>query len=312
MDQDPNNPSRNRLAPGFNEASLIHAIEESGYPLQGIVADKLNGEFTIVEEWGFIDRDTQEHRSLDVFAFKIMPTEGEIRPCVALLIECKRSIHPYVFFKNVVDREIPRFPKVEGLTRNSITVHESSGKRLSEASGAAVLGLSELAFIHPGPPRCSAFTKAIAQGAKVSVSGSDPFNKMIMPLVKASDHASSLYKAHDNPDRLYPTIILCVSVLDSPILLVNSPAEASRPILTPWVRVPRQEAQPDRRGVNYVYYVIDVVHVDFFDSFLSNHLMPFVSEFESRVHHQAPVLFKSGTVEDLDNWRWDQIKPGAI
>jgi hypothetical protein len=309
VNQSPHNPAGNKLGPGINEPNLIRAIETSGYPLQGVVADKLKSTFGVTEEWGYIDRDTQEHRSLDVFAFKKLLADGDVQPSLVLLIECKRSIHPYIFFKNVVDREIPRFPQIAGLTRNAITIHESSGKRLSETSGMAVLGLAELPFVRPGPPHCSAFTMAIAQGDKVTVSGTDPFNSVILPLVKAMDHATSLYKAEPNPTRLYPTLILGLSVLDAPILVVNSPREASTPVLMPWVRVRRQEAQPDRDRIKYMHYAVDLVHVDFFDEFIADHLTPFADEFVSRVKKQSTILFKSGTVELLDNWRWDKIKP---
>lgn len=309
MDKSPDNPSGNKLASGISESNLIRAIESSGYPLQGVVASKLQAEFGVTEEWGYIDRDTQELRSLDVFAFKKFGDEGDLQPHLVLLIECKRSIHPYVFFKNVVDRKIPRFPKIAGLTRSSITVHESSGNRSCETSGADVLGLAELPFIRPGPPHCSAFAKAVAQGEKVTLSGSEPFNSLILPLVKATEHASSLYAAESRPTRLFPTLILCFSVLDAPILLVNSPSEASRPFLAPWVRVQRQEPHQDLGRTRQVHYVVDVVHVDFLDEFISHQLMPFVDEFVSRAEKQKTVLFKSGTVEDLDNWRWDNIKP---
>jgi hypothetical protein len=194
-------------------------------------------------------------------------------------------------------------------SHNAVTIHESSGKRLSEISGVAVLGLAELPFVHPGLPHRSAFTMAISQGDKVTVSGTDPFNAVILPLVKAMDHATSLYKAESNPTRLYPTLILGLSVLDAPILVVNSPREASTPALMPWVRVRRQEAQPDRDRIKYMHYAVDLIHVDFFDEFIADHLTPFADEFVSRVKKQSTILFKSGTVANLDNWHWDKIKP---
>jgi hypothetical protein len=293
----------------MNEPTLIHAIETSGYPLQGVVADKLKSAFGVTEEWGYIDRDTHEHRSLDVFAFKRLLTDGDVQPSLVLLIECKRSIHPYVFFRDVVDRQIPRFPQIAGLTRSAVTIHESSGQRLRETTGAAMLGLAELPFVRPGPPHCCAFTMAIAQGDKVSVSGTDPFNSVILPLVKAMDHAASLYKPDSDTTRLYPTLLLGVSVLDAPMLIVNSPREASAPVLMPWVRVRRQEAQPDRDGIQYMHYAVDVVHVEFFDQFIVEHLTPFTDQFVSRARKQSTILFKSGTVANLDNWHWDKVQP---
>lgn len=309
MNQTPNNPAGNKLGAGTDEPMLIRAIETSGYPLQGILADKLKGTFEVTEEWGYIDRDTQEHRSLDIFAFRKLATDGDVRPCLVLLVECKRSRHPYVFFRNVVNREIPGFPELAGLARYSITVKESSGKRMSMPAGSDLLGLDELPFVRPGPPHCSAFAKAIAEGKKVTMSGTDPSNSLILPLVKAMDHATSLYRV--TPAPLHPTLILCLSVIDAPVMVVTSPREASTPLFTPWVRVPRQEAHPEHNRINYKYYVVDLVHIDFFDAFLSDHLTPFVDEFASRAKKQSKILFKGGTVQNLDNWRWDEIIANA-
>jgi hypothetical protein len=302
VNQTPNNPAGNKLGAGIDEPALIRAIETSGYPLQGVVADKLKSTFGVTEEWGYIDRDTQEHRSLDVFAFRKLATDGEVQPCVVLLVECKRSRHPYVFFQNVVDRKIPGFPQVAGLIR--ITVKDSNKRRFMPA-GPEILGLDDLPFVRPGPPHCSAFTKAIAEGKKVTVSGTDAFNSLILPLVKAMDHAASLYQAPTSP--LQPTLILCLSVIDAPVLVVTSPREASAPLFTPWVRVPRQEAHPEHHRINQKYYVVDLVHIDFFDAFLSDHLTPFLEEFASRLKKQSKILIKGGTVQNLDSWRWDEI-----
>jgi hypothetical protein len=73
----------------------------SGYPLQAVVAEKLmDAGFKVVEEWGFIDKDTKEQRSLDILAFKKLRNDKDtVIPSLTLLIECKRTIHPFVFFK---------------------------------------------------------------------------------------------------------------------------------------------------------------------------------------------------------------------
>ena len=74
----------------------------SGYPLQGIVAEKMEfAGFKVTEEWGYIDNDTREHRSLDLFASRGLESNAaaKVIPRLDLLIECKRTIHPYVFSK---------------------------------------------------------------------------------------------------------------------------------------------------------------------------------------------------------------------
>ena len=230
-------------------------------------------------------------------------------PYVTLLIECKRSTHPHVFFKNVIDRDIPKFPKIAGITHKSVTLHEREGNRGCETSAAEVLGLVELPFIASGPPRCSAFARGVSNGEKVKLSGTVPFNSLILPLVKAIDHTSSMYTSDANAQRLYPILILAIGVLDAPMLVVEDPSNASEPAMTPWTRVLRQEAYVEHRWINHRHYVIDAVHIDFFDDFVSNHLMPFIDEFSARAKTQEAILFQGGVVPNLNSWRWDEIQP---
>ncbi|MGA9393662.1 MAG: hypothetical protein WBV69_24735 [Candidatus Sulfotelmatobacter sp.] len=308
MDQSSDNPAGNKLGASINEPNLVRAIRGSGYPLQGVVAYGLKGSFRVAEEWGYIDRDTKEHRSLDIFASKMTPAEGTVQPGLALLVECKRSINPYVFFRNVIDREILGFPKIGGLTGSTMFLKEMKSNRVLQTLGTVTLGLAELPFVRPGPPHCSAFAMATAQGDKVQMSGEDPYKSLILPLTKAMDHAVGLYQAGDHPTSLYPTIILAVAILDAPILVVDNPRDPA-PALTPWVRVPRQEARANHAWGSHVYYVVDMVHADFLDQFISTHLIPFFDEFASRSIKLSSVLFKGGAVENLDRWRWDEVKP---
>lgn len=143
------NPSSNKIPLGIKEPVLLKAIEFSGYPLQGITASKLLAAFNVTEEWGYIDRDSKERRTIDIFAFKTLSDNKtlNIQPTLLLLIECKRSEHPYVFFQNVTDRQIPRFPQIVGIPRNIVSIHEQDSNRYQECSGDIVLGLNALSFV---------------------------------------------------------------------------------------------------------------------------------------------------------------------
>jgi hypothetical protein len=114
----PGNPSRNRIPIGIKEQTLIDSIEKSGYPLQGVVANKLlTRAFHVTEEWGYADRDTHDARSLDVAAYHGLGSEraAAVNPCLFLLIECKRSTHPYVFFRTTTHSDISWFPHIADL-----------------------------------------------------------------------------------------------------------------------------------------------------------------------------------------------------
>lgn len=114
------NPVRNALHDGLPLEDLKQLVRHSGYPLQAAVAKAMQEHFNVTEEWGYPDRNTQEHRSLDVYGFKILPEQSRngrpVRTYVVLLVECKQSVLPYFFFQSVTyeDRPIPMFPTIAG------------------------------------------------------------------------------------------------------------------------------------------------------------------------------------------------------
>src|SRR5690606_21024989 len=114
---------------GMEESELGTAIDASGYPLQGAVAKLMRDQFNVTEEWGYIDRDTKEHRSLDLFAGRVLcdanSNQGNVKPRLAILIECKRSRHPYVFFRSLTRKYIPSFPRIVGVPGGRIQVSET-------------------------------------------------------------------------------------------------------------------------------------------------------------------------------------------
>jgi hypothetical protein len=310
MNQSESNPAENKLPSGMKEAELVRSITTSGFPLQGVVAHHLRANYGVTEEWSYIDRDTKDLRSLDVFAFRRLATEDSVTPNAALLIECKSSIHPYVFFQNAVNRPFP-FPTLCGL--RSVNIRQQSGREGThqECRAALVLGLAETPF-GDKPPVCSAFTQAIANGDKVNVSGTDPFNSIVMPLVKATDHAIMLYndRRSANDDKLFPALILNVCVMDAPMIVVGNPDDAQSVRLEPWVRVLRQEAKPDNHRVRYAHYVVDVVHRGFLNEFFDTHVEEFLGEYSRRLFNKADILRSGGVVPDLDNWTWKDVSGG--
>jgi hypothetical protein len=306
------NPSANTLHGGVNEQALLEAIDKSGYPLQGIVASKLHPTFFVTEEWGYIDRDTGEHRALDLHAYKPLGKKRieieplEMCPAILMLIECKRAVHPLVFFQNAVAQSIPNFPAVCGL-KGRISIDDAKGTT-AYVPGPQALSLDQLPFVS-SVCLCSSFSRAVLSGSKIELSGSEVFNGLILPLVKAFDHAEALHQPSQNSIPLFPTLVLCVGVIDAPMLLVESPDLAKDPVMTPWVRVVRQEAATESNSwQRYRYYGIDVVHIGYFDAFIREHVMPAATEFSARALKMSDVLLRGGQADDLTNFTWDQIR----
>jgi hypothetical protein len=135
--------------------------------------------------------------------------------------------------------------------------------------GITVAWLGPSPFCQAGPATCAAFSRAEVNGEKVELSGSDLFNRVVMPLANASDHAMRTFGHPGGNEIVYPQLIFCIAVLDAPMLLVESPEQWSDPILNPWVRVIRQEPNIDQFTEGPIrHYGVDLVHVDFFDTFI--------------------------------------------
>lgn len=305
------NPIDNTIPPGMSEEGLQDALTRSGYPLQGLVSERLLPDWRVLEEWGYIDPSSEQHRSLDIFAYlDRAKTEGSSRIGAVLLIECKRSIHPYVFFRSIPENFPYRFPSIAGV-RGMLRVENQAGNRSQDVPACEILGLQDHGFVRSGPPRCATFTRATASGKKVTISGTEPFHSVVLPLARARDHYLSLRKPPRDPNRLFPDVVLTIAVFDAPMMLVDDPARPRDPVFVPWVRIVRREADPSaskHRGGWYRFYTVDVVHIAFFPKYLKEHVEPFIEEFQSRAERSLENLKKGGKVPSIDSWEWHQVR----
>jgi hypothetical protein len=228
---------------------------------------------------------------------------------LAILIECKRSGSPYVFFRSATDRRSPDFPAVYGLEKAGIDI-AVDGQGSSNAFATKAFGLDEMKFVLSGPPMVSTFAKTELKGEKATLSGEDVYSGILMPLIGAMKQASSFVLGWHSGGKKYPAVTLGVCVLDAPMLLADARKRPHDLTLTPWVRIARQEIVTDAHpGSGKVrFYAFDIVHLDFFRKFLDDYLLPFANEYGERVKQMLGVIKRgSGTVQSND-WRWSDIK----
>jgi len=160
MKASPDNPTSNQLPAGVSLDQLVSAARESGYPLQTVVATTLlDHNFTVVEEWGYPDRETAEHRSLDVYAeLELSTRSAALMPKVRLLIECKRSELPYTFFVPAAPSVPLQFPTIIGLGTAKMQLHKANSS--TSVPFAKVLCCKDFKFVNPGPTIAAAFSRA--------------------------------------------------------------------------------------------------------------------------------------------------------
>lgn len=140
MQQAAGNPASNKLGVGVTEAALRDAIASSGYPMQAAVVaafkkasgrrwpeDDQTAWVTVQEEWTYLDQDADQVRAIDALAeVHMWPAHSKqqprIRPVLSLLVECKQSELPHVFFTRS-DRFRPQFPTTTGFPHSEVTLH---------------------------------------------------------------------------------------------------------------------------------------------------------------------------------------------
>ena len=161
------NPPSNALKPGIALSDVVEAITSSGYPLQSVVATKLRKHFGVQEEWSFVDHDERVLRSIDMIAERRMwdsENQKRIRPTLNLIVECKRSELPYVFFLSGVRVWTPRFPAFAGLAHDGIIVTTDDDPSTSAYDVVQALSLEGHAFLTSDVTFCTTFSRCERQG----------------------------------------------------------------------------------------------------------------------------------------------------
>lgn len=282
------NPESNKLEGGVSETLLQSAIERSGYPLQAVVVDSVtealrgeNDHFAVQEEWSYIDADTDQVRRLDAVIscrFGALESRAEygqpsdpsdhLRVALDLLIECKQSDLPFVFF--VRDGLGCRAPTVLGLPHPDL--HLIMGDDLARVGMSATdcLGLYDLAFAE-APATAVGFARTHRKGKELELSGEDSFRGLALPLAKAFQHYREVTK--QKPHHLFFDIrsVVPVAVLRAPMVAVSMVDGSPSMKAVPWIRVVQTDVALDDpfNGVRADAHFFDAVHVDYLPQYVT-------------------------------------------
>jgi hypothetical protein len=291
MQSEPTNTPENVLGAGITEKQILEAVRKSGYPLQTVVASSLQIDFRVQEEWSFVDSDGGALRTLDIWAARRMfdlrnENQPFVRPTLDLLIECKQSDLPYVFFISATGPWLREFPYFAGLAQDRIVLKTDDDPSTYEETILGALSLSEHPFVRDDAEPCVTFSKCVRKGEKIELSGTEAFQSTVLPLIKALKY----FKKQEAPSataRYFDCHIpLAIAVLDALMIAARIQGEKHSLSLTPWVRVVRYEAVDaalfhDRMQT----FGIDIVHKSFFERYLQRNAIPFAQRF-------APLAIK--------------------
>jgi hypothetical protein len=295
MSDQPANPPANALPPGVTESLVADAVRASGYPLQTKVAALLSKQYHTVEEWAYRDDNTDKVRTLDVLATSSFGdhagNEFRVRPRLILLIECKQSDLPYVFFLH--RGSLPAaVPALTGLHSDSLTITTDDDASTWELPIFDALGLGEHPFL-TGPPTAASLSKCVRKGKGLELSGDEGYQSLILPLVTARDFHSSITLPPPTYYYFDVGVTLCVGVVDAPMIGASISDTGHELRLLPWVRVVRHLPSPTHdagRRQSGSFVPIDVVHAEFLEEYLVGHAVPFFETFAELCKKHAEEL----------------------
>jgi hypothetical protein len=316
MDSAKNNPRSNTLGLGVTDAAVTEAIKTSGYPLQLQVANLLQPTFSLQEEWSYPDPDHQTVRTIDIVAthhFEWPEPQPRARPAISLVVECKQSDLPYIFFISENRKYVPEFPLVAGSHGDDIVITSDDDPSSWHERTLSVLSLYSHPFLETNAPFCMTFSKCVRKGKEIILSGSDAYQGIIFPITKAMQHL----KAFHTPPKTayYFDIILVVglAVIDAPMVGVRVRPEGSpqaQAQLMPWVRVVRHNPRKGQHKSDRSEILgIDIIHKDYLETYLSEHVLPFANEYAKRVLKHANVLAEGrGFISGMGKDSWNNIE----
>ncbi len=163
------------------------------------------------------------------------------------------------------------------------------------------LGFLYKRFVSSPPAWSMSFAKYVRNSKQPELTGGDSFNALVLPLLK------SMYffrKSVDPPKtRVYFDCYLTfgIGVVDAPMIGLTASAKSSSLSYEPWVRVVRHQTTEDEPEwtEHSVPSVIDVVHKDYFPTYMRYHLLPFAKFCASMIEkHAEEVASGKGYVKD--------------
>ncbi len=307
------------LPAGVSLEDLVEAVRSSGYPLQGRVADAV-GELVgapmaaaIHEEWRYVDAESGRSRAIDVRCEIFPETTADlerVRPFVDLLIECKSSELPWLFFTRPGSGHTVALPRIAGLPSEELRIsdHKGGSWRLPAVQAC---GLIAEPFVLDAAPSAGSFARVRRKGKKLELSGTEGWESLTSPLLKAVDYLCEVTAPPATLRAFDARLVLPIAVLDAPMYQIGSDASGS-PQIEPisWVRVERHETPiPGSHPTRPRLSSFDVIQVDALSTYVPE-VLSFGDQFVRAVRrHQHSLADGHGFVPSMaDGFDHSQLR----
>ncbi|MCX4434495.1 hypothetical protein [Streptomyces mirabilis] len=316
-----------QLRAGLTGKDLYDVISRSGYPFQATVADTLRSAIAehskgalIQEEWGYVDTESGQTRAVDILAEVPLGSRKErnpllgARPTLSLILECKQSDLPYVFFmRNNPPASVIDFLQIAGTESARMRVFSANEEGAPGFSYYMTLhdvfGAWEFPFFEAPAPWAISLSKAVRK-PKADLTGEEAYRSITLPLMKAADHLKAITKKSGG-HRHVLRVIVCAAVVRAPMIGVHLHEGQPNLIAFPWFRVSHLEpakGQSGEMGPTGTVKYFDVVHEDHLNDYI-NVLMKSLNPLADRMDgHAQEILSGVGLCGPGDN-TWEDLKP---
>jgi hypothetical protein len=320
-----------QLKAGVTGEAILDAIRRSGYPLQAEISNILEAAISGMEmrartqeEWAYLDKDSDTVRALDIFA-EIYLTDDEVMKRtftshLHMLIECKQSELPYVFFlRGSPPGFSADFPEIAGINRDlKMFTQDNDLDPLGEHSVALsvydALAFYDFPTFEKPPFFAISLAKAARRGgSKLELTGEDAYRSLTLPLLKAADHLKSIMGSTGKPST-HPrcSLIAPIAVVDAPMIGVLYHEGKNLMISLPWVRMSYLEPGNDRDGwggrtdSDVRHY--DVIHKDFLEQYMKA-LVRDAKDAALRIEENSTVVVKgAGILPDREDNEYEILE----
>jgi len=284
----------------ISKEKILQCIKKSGYPFEQIVASCLEEvKWYPTLNYAFTDFETTVSREIDVLAEKHIWIESlskqQNQPLVRLnaelLIECKQTKSPLVFFcrpKQISDffctpnNEIVQYSGI----KSEVVVKPRNERDTYSFTASQFLRFGKLSHYSKSKEKATQFCKIYWKGKDLRADHAEVYQSFIVPLIKAVAYQKMLRRP--KPTWRYFDMYLHypIMIVKGDIFKVDSECKSIEGVNH--VELVRNYYSAKIGGT----YHIDVVSESYFRKFVDDVLMPSIKTMEKEVRKRDKALAK--------------------
>jgi hypothetical protein len=173
-----------------------------------------------------------------------------------------------------------------------------------------VLGLSKDDFVLNIAPCSMTFSKCVRSGKDIVLSGTESYQSLVLPLLTSLLHFGESETPPKTAMYFDGHLPFAIGVLDAPMIGVKVGDNSHESELIPWVRVFRHESyESEHQTERNKIFAIDIVHKDFFDTFVDDLLLPFAKKYADLIiKHDTKIAEGKAFAKGLGENIWTDIE----